>query len=134
MKPTKPMQWLAALLAGTGLLLPQSVLAQSPDAGSYRVTGGIGDVRLAEDGAFRGAVLDSEGRPLADCHVVVLHDATPIAKVKTDAQGRFEVLGVRSGVHQVAAGKVVSTYRIWKAGTDTFRQISKLVRETPDGK
>lgn len=115
MKMFRLIQGVAVFVACCGMLA-NPLLAAEPNP-EFKSTRTVQDVELTEDGTFRGHVVDNSGNPLANCHVVVFHESTPVAQVKTDAAGRFEVNQLRSGVHHVAAGQQFAGFRFWSADT-----------------
>ncbi|MES2179730.1 MAG: carboxypeptidase-like regulatory domain-containing protein [Gemmatimonadota bacterium] len=62
------------------------------------VVGTTGESPLAK-GTISGVVTNEAGRPLAEARVAV----TDVPEVRTDAEGRFTIRGVRSGTQQLEA-------------------------------
>ena len=115
MKMFRLIQGVAVFVACCGMLA-NPLAAAEPNL-EMKATRTVQDVELTQNGTFRGHVVDNSGNPLANCHVVVFHESTPVAKVKTDAAGRFEVSQLRSGMHHVAAGQQFAGFRLWSADT-----------------
>ena len=112
----KRMRWLtqaAVVLACVGTIVPHRALASTPVAPQSLVR----DVELSTNGTLSGQVVDSQGlaQPAAD--VTVWQNENQVAATKADANGNFAVAGLRSGVHQVAAGQGVTVYRFWAPNT-----------------
>jgi hypothetical protein len=112
MKRTRWYCQLAVLLACVGMVLPQRLMAATPAAQPL-----INDVALGENGTLTGQVVDSQNVPQAIAEVAVWQNENRVATTKTDENGNFSVAGLRSGVHQVAAGQGVSVYRFWAPNT-----------------
>jgi hypothetical protein len=55
--------------------------------------------------------------PQAGTDVSVWQSDVRVAATKADANGNFTVTGLRTGVHQVAAGQGVGVYRFWAPNT-----------------
>jgi hypothetical protein len=72
------------------------------------------DIGLKTSGTFQGRVVDHTGTPVANAAVVIRQGEKTVAKVQTDAQGRFAVAGLKGGVYEVASGKTVGMYRVWQ--------------------
>lgn len=112
MKRTRWYCQTAVLLACVGMILPQRIMAASPAPQPL-----INDVALGANGTLRGQVVDGQGTPKTDADVTVWQNENRVAAAKTDANGNFSVAGLRSGVHQVAAGEGVNVYRFWAPNT-----------------
>jgi hypothetical protein len=126
----KRMDWLRSVLfvlASTGLLTPQSVVAggaanrvasaTASSADVVRPTAAIGDVALRRGGQLRGQVVDTAGAPVVAARVAVLRQGREPAVATTDAEGYFGLDGLAGGVYQVSVGQTVATYRAWAADT-----------------
>ena len=109
-----------------GLLLPAShaTAANSEDDlpnNAARATGEdrtIHDVALEPDGTAIGMVVDLQGAPLADKRVVAYAGRREVARVRTDASGRFILGPMRGGVYQVQVDDDGHLFRMWSAGTE----------------
>jgi hypothetical protein len=112
MKRTRWYCQTAVLLACVGMILPQRLMA-APTASQPLVH----DVALGTNGTLTGQVVDGQGIPKTEADVTVWQNENRIAAAKTDENGNFSVAGLRSGVHQVAAGEGVSIYRFWAPNT-----------------
>jgi hypothetical protein len=103
----------AVLLACVGLIVPEHVLAATTTAEQPM----IADVALQSGGTLTGQVVDSQGQAKPQANVNVYHQDQQVASTKTDENGNFSVRGLRGGVHTVAAGEGVATYRFWAPNT-----------------
>lgn len=112
MKSFKMFRGVALALAVTGMIAPQAALAMEPVAGPI-----VTDVALQEGGMLLGQVVDKQGAPQADSEVTVAYEGMKVAAVKTDAEGRFSVNGLRGGVHAVQTAEGASVYRFWAPET-----------------
>jgi hypothetical protein len=108
---------LAVALAAIGCSLGPTAWADLPAVSSMEEAASVHDLVLGTDGMLVGQVVTPEGQPI-DAAMVYLLDATghPLATVMGDAQGRFAVRGVPTGVYQLAAGDRLSIYRCWTGG------------------
>jgi hypothetical protein len=113
MKRTRWYCQVAVALACVGTIVPERVIAATPAAPQPLIR----DVALGTNSTFSGQVVDSQGLPQAGTDVTVWQSDTKVAAAKTDADGRFAIAGLRSGVHQVAAGQAVNVYRFWAPKT-----------------
>jgi hypothetical protein len=77
----------------------------------------VSDIALAPSGDLLGTVVDELGRPLVNTPVQVTHQQTVIALVRTDAQGRYAVQGLRSGLHMVRTVNNQKLCRFWAPAT-----------------
>ena len=100
-------------LACVGTVVPHSAFAAAPAIGQPTVR----DLALGDGGTLSGQVVDTAGQPQAGSAVTVWHNETQVAATKADSNGTFHVAGLRSGVHQVAAGQGVQMYRFWAPDT-----------------
>ncbi len=71
------------------------------------------DVALAEGHTLVGQVLTKDREPAANVQVSIRQGKKEIAHVRTDAQGKFSVSGVRPGVYQIVAADGVGLFRLW---------------------
>lgn len=121
MKITKMFRGTAFALAASGMMLPQFALAAgaapAEAASVNRTAPVVTDVALQQGGVLQGQVVDSQGAPQADSTVQVTHMGTTVAAVKTDAQGRFSVSGLRGGVHAIETVEGAGAYRLWAPNT-----------------
>jgi hypothetical protein len=104
---------MAVALACVGMLLPQRLMATTTISAQPVVH----DIALGNNGALAGQVVDSQGIPQPHADVSVWQNENRVATAKSDEKGNFQVSGLRSGVHQVAAGEGVSVYRFWAPNT-----------------
>lgn len=114
MKSTRWYCQLAVALACVGMVVPQRVMAATPVSTQQPM---VHDIALGEHGSLLGQVVDSQGIPQANADVSVWQNENRVATAKADEKGNFQVTGLRSGVHQVAAGEGVSVYRFWAPNT-----------------
>lgn len=111
-----------AALAIAGTLLPADALeAAQPEAASQaqaaKVASLIRDIKLTEDGLFRGQVADAKQEPVANAVVSIRQARKEIVRTKTDARGTFEVTNLKPGVYYVVAGTSHGVYRVWSNRT-----------------
>lgn len=113
--------WLKrSLVAGTtaGLLLsaPQvQATQQTSSPWQVKVTDAkVFDLALKEAGTLRGRVVDANGTPQVDKEVLIKQAGQVVQRTQTNAQGVFEVHGLRSGLYEVSSGQTVGTYRLWQ--------------------
>jgi len=104
---------MAVALACVGMLLPQRLMAATTISAQPMVH----DIALGDNGSLSGQVVDSQGIAQSNAEVSVWQNENKVATTKSDEKGNFQVSGLRSGVHQVAAGEGVSVYRFWAPNT-----------------
>lgn len=73
------------------------------------------DVAMAKDGTISGRVLDNDQKGVAKTEVSVRQGKIEVAKVVTDAEGRFELSDVKGGVYVIAANSGYGLFRFWTA-------------------
>ena len=116
----------AAALACAGLLVPRGVLAETrlpADANSENIASQqasprlIRDVALAQGGMLRGQLVDPNGQSLGLTEVKLVQNNRIVAATHTDAQGTFQLDGLRGGVYQVHTDLPVGVFRLWAPQT-----------------
>ncbi len=113
--------WCAAWLACLGMLVPAlPARAQAPTAPAAKTEPTpaktlIADVALHDAGKLYGMVVDAQGLPMSGTEVTISQAGKVVGRAKTDALGQFSSGALRGGVYQVAAGKGVTTLRVWEA-------------------
>lgn len=119
MRQALPITRVVVSLSCLGLLLPPSVAAaaEQPPAAMADKTDRIVDVALDSEGAFRGRVVDRQGRAISAARVVLLQEDRQIVSTKTNTNGDFAVAGIRGGVYLVAAANGMAICRVWVPGT-----------------
>jgi hypothetical protein len=75
------------------------------------------DVALGRRGRLSGQVINPTGARVSGAAVVIRHDDQRVAEMTTDANGRFAVEGLRSGIYRVSAPNAEVAVRAWAAGT-----------------
>jgi len=95
------------------LPVPPGLAAPPESRAGAGAPAGIVDVRLDEQGAIHGRLLDVSGNGLADRPVVLQHVGGAVSQTQTDSAGRFLLPRVNGGVHQLATGHGTLTCRIW---------------------
>ena len=111
---------LVVVTASIFLLPLQQLLAANPQlAAGAGLSPAIRDVALQTGGVMHGQVVDAQGNPCDQVTVRVVRtaDATPLAIVQTDSQGRFAVNGLSGGVYRVETPAGASMYRLWAPNT-----------------
>ena len=88
----------------TALLAVSVVSASSP-----RVL----DVKLSADGVVHGMVVNEAGHARSEVEVT-FQTGDQITKVKSDAQGRFAVRGLKPGLTTASVNGTGQTLRIWQ--------------------
>ena len=113
------------LLSCVAMISPTAIMA-APVKNTPR------DVALHKGGVLVGQMLDAQGAAVVAVPVSVKTAGKEIAKVRTDQQGKFQVRGLRGGVHVVAAGGQQGVYRLWAPRTapPAARQGLMLVPST----
>ncbi len=94
---------------------PQSLFA-AQQQNNPRSKAVISDIRLASGGLLEGQLVDSRAQPIGRASVAILHDGLEVARAQTNANGSFQVGGLRGGVHQIAGPSGTATCRLWQQG------------------
>lgn len=102
--------WFAAL-AIVGMVVPPA----TAEVATQTKAPGVVDVRLTAEGDFVGAIVGDDGAPSANRPVQVLYGSRVIAEVRTDANGRYSVEGLRSGLHVIKTVNNQQVCRFWSA-------------------
>ncbi len=92
------------------------------------------DVELAEGGRLFGQVVDTQGAPMAGSPVVLHTDGREVVKATTDANGRFEIVGLRGDTYHVSTEGGGGAYRMWAPRTSppgAARGVSIAVSSDP---
>ncbi len=105
-------QRLAAAIACLGMMIPPSVFANTPTLAEP-----VADVELGAGGQFVGKVVNAQGAPIGATKVSLRQAGQEVANATTDAQGRFDVQGLRGGQYQVVAEEGSVVYRLWAPQT-----------------
>lgn len=106
---------MAAAAAVVMMIGPHPLLAAQTQTNA-KSQAAISDIRLASGGLLEGRLVDSQAQPVENASVAILHDRLEIARAKTDANGAFQIGGLRGGVHQIAGPSGTATCRLWQAG------------------
>jgi hypothetical protein len=112
MKRIRRWQLALAMLACTGILLPQPVMAGTVGSSEQAATS-IQDVALDAGGKLHGQVVDAEGRGIEGVTVHMVQDGQELAAGVTDTRGNFEMTGLRGGVYQMVTESGGRVYRVW---------------------
>jgi hypothetical protein len=73
----------------------------------------VADVRLTDEGALSGKLVDPSGQPLGR-QMIVLHQAgRALARAETDTKGDFLFSKVRGGVYQMRIDTRAVSCRVW---------------------
>ena len=113
-----------AALALVGITIPTQAFAGEQ---TIKSAASVADVVLSASGELHGQVVQSSGRPVKNAVVQVSHKGSIIAEVKTDAEGRYAVKGVRTGLHTVKSSKSRQLCRFWTKHTAPAAARKSLV-------
>lgn len=102
------------MMACIGMVLPSPVLAETAQVGRQALAL---DVALQAEGYLLGQVVSSQGQVKQGETVLLLHQGEELARVETDAQGRFSIKGLTGGKYDLATKNGVISVRAWKQGT-----------------
>ena len=113
------------LVAGAvlGLLVPQVAMAE----GHAVRQAPIHDAALGAGGMLKGGLVSSNGTPEAGRDIYLVSDGELIAKARTDAEGRFEIRGVRAGLYTLQANGVAASYRVWSEAASPPSAVSDIL-------
>ncbi len=73
----------------------------------------INDVALSEAGTLQGRAVDGQGKPLDGAKVSVRQNSEVVATAVTDADGKFAVAGLGTGIYELQAGQGQGLVRAW---------------------
>ncbi|MEM8947004.1 MAG: carboxypeptidase-like regulatory domain-containing protein [Planctomycetota bacterium] len=114
---TRRLRIVVVTLLALGMTAPlQAATNLMPEAAAYRAPE-VRDVALQESGMLVGQLVDGQGTALADANVIVGKAGKGVAQVVTDSEGRFQVTGLKGGVHQILAAGQLGSYRLWAPRT-----------------
>ncbi|MBP62418.1 MAG: hypothetical protein CMJ62_12935 [Planctomycetaceae bacterium] len=82
-----------------------------------RAAAPIQDVALQPGGRLVGQIVDGQAVPQAGVRLAVVSDGEPVALAATDAEGRFEVRGLKAGVFGIQTAQTGVVYRFWAPNT-----------------
>ena len=125
MKPSKSVRTSIVVLASLGLLLQplQSARAAGPSEatqGSFATwsnTAAVRDVELGRGGQLRGQIVDQQQAPISGVAVIARQSGHEVAWAASDADGHYEVRGLRGGVYWVGSADAGCICRLWASGT-----------------
>lgn len=107
MRIAKTLKHFTVVLACAGMLGGQLAQAAAP----------IQDIQLQPGGRLVGQIVDGETVPQAGIRVAVVTDREVIAYADTDAEGRFEMRGLKAGVYALQTEHNGAPYRFWLPNT-----------------
>ena len=99
-------QNVAALLALASMMVAQAAQAAAPAAAADLAS---------KNGCVVGSVVSPAGQAVANAEVVLRNAEGQRHVARTNAEGLFEVQGVRPGVYQLTSGKFGGVVRVWDA-------------------
>ena len=94
----------AVLVAGYSLV--------AAEQNQQQAVGRVRDIVLPQ-GTLQGVVVDRQAVPVAGRRIQLYSGTAQVAEVVTDAAGRFQVQGVRNGLHGVRVGSSDTAVRFW---------------------
>jgi hypothetical protein len=112
MKRVCRLQLALAILAAVGILLPRPLVAGTFGTAAES-TASVQDIALDAAGNLHGEVLGQDGRGAEGVAVHMVQNGQEVATAITDAQGEFEIAGLRGGVYQMVTANGGGVYRVW---------------------
>lgn len=106
---------LVALTVSSMML--SSTFAAQPQLRELSNSPRVSHVALGQGGVLTGHVVSAERKPIANRRVEVRFQGTPIAAVLTDKNGRFEIRGLKAGLHSIESGTHSQPYQLWAPRT-----------------
>ncbi len=107
--------------ATVGMLLPAPCLSaadRDPAPHLPLAQPAIVDVSLAPGSRLRGGLLDTDGNPLIDSEIVLVHRTTGRQfQTVTDQRGQFEIDELPSGLYRVETSGSSAACRCWAPAT-----------------
>jgi len=90
------------------------------------------DIVLAPGGVLSGQVRDDQTAPCGDRELVLMQVGQETARTITDAQGMFQISGIRGGAYVVSAGAMNVDVRLWTEGTAPPSASNALLLTVPN--
>ncbi len=118
----KQFKLFAVALSCAGMVMSPIATAATMPVATRAVAQAPRDVALHQGASQQGNVLvgqmlDAQGAAIAGATVSVQTAGKEVARVLTDQAGKFQVTGLKGGVHQVAAAGQQNVYRLWAPQT-----------------
>lgn len=88
---------------------------ESTPAAKKMVTPAAIDVAMTKNGTISGRVLNADQTGAPKTEVTIRQGRLEVAKIVTDAEGRFEIANVKGGLYVVAANSGYGLFRFWTA-------------------
>lgn len=114
----------AVLVAGNSL--------GAAEQSQKRAAGQVRDIVLQE-GRLQGMVINRQADPVPGRRIQLYSGTTRVAEVVTDAAGRFQVQGLRNGLHGIGPGNSGTAVRFWdqqRAPKTAARQLVLVLDQT----
>ena len=118
MKRMRHVWMLALLVSGSALLATNFAEGATPFSEGSQPRGEAEkcpDVTLAPGNVLWGQVQTSQAAPLGNADLVVTQAGREVARTATDAQGNFQISGIRGGTYTLATAGSATTIRVWTA-------------------
>lgn len=114
-----------AFVALVGLLIPQLAFAAGPaPAGA---PSSVRDVELQKGGVLNGQLLSITGQPSAKMKMALVDRHGDARRIVTDAEGKFQIAGLRGGSYNLIVGEGGVPVRVWAQGTAPPHAQSELL-------
>ncbi len=113
----KRLRVVVVVLSCVGMTLPTTVMAAPTVVLAKQIGQAPRDVALHEGGVLVGQLLDAQGVGVAEAPITVKSAGKEVARATTDKDGKFRVMGLKGGVHQVVAVGRQDVYRLWAPRT-----------------
>ena len=113
----KQFKELAVALSCVGMLMAPVATAATAPVAVRAAAEAPRDVALHQGGKLVGQMLNAQGTAIAGATVSVTTAGKEVARVQTDVAGKFQVAGLKGGVHQVATAGQQDVYRLWAPQT-----------------
>lgn len=120
-------------LACLGIVCPQPVMAASANPSNHvPVSLELEHVTLQDDGSLQGALVDTNGKPLADHPVAIAQAGKILVTAKTNQDGRFAIQGLQDGVYQIASAGKAANYRVYASDAPTVAKQGVIHVMSPE--
>ena len=135
MRNTKPFRALVAVMLSAIMLVPHPVVAAGQRAqkvDGIEISNTVKKVVLDQGTTLKGAIVDAAGNPVANAPLVIGQQGKFVTKLATDADGRYEVTGLKQGYYQVASFAGVQNIQVVDAKSapkDSVRGVVQVIND-----
>ncbi|WP_339743300.1 carboxypeptidase-like regulatory domain-containing protein [uncultured Rubinisphaera sp.] len=96
------------------LVLAPIFSTQAEVARTTKTKSAVSDIALSNGGALNGKAVTGQGQALEGAKVSVRRNNEVVATTVTDAEGKFTVAGLDTGIYELQAGQGKGVVRAWE--------------------